>query len=64
MTPPESLVSWLQAELEARRAEIEGDFDGTNVGKLILDFNRNRRSVAVQTHVSKTYPPSCKTPVA
>lgn len=58
------LVTWLKAELEARRAEIESDFDGVNAGEVAVHFNRGHVIVRVETRVSRTYPPSRKTSTA
>lgn len=58
MNTPESLVSWLIAELEARRAEIESDCANVNSGEVVAHWNRNRGTVAVETRVTRTYRPS------
>lgn len=57
MSAPESLVDWLIAEVEARREEIESDFEGVDVGDLSAHFNRRVGAVKIETRISRTYPP-------
>lgn len=55
MNAPDSLVAWLVAELEARQAEIEGDFADVNSGDVVIHFNLNRGTVSVETRSVRIY---------
>jgi hypothetical protein len=54
---PASVVDWMLAEIEARREEIESDFNGVDVGDLSAHFNRRVGAVKIETRISRTYPP-------